>query len=314
MKLETDDEFATFLLDAVIEAQNERPRDRQRAIGPSGLGACRERIRATMAGDPQVDPVGWKLAAWVGTVGGDALEALFAERLGALIQQSVVTTLPRTKLTVAGHTDAVFVDRNVVTDLKSKDGFERLETWTEADIFENLVQIAVYALGLIQAGVLTPEATARLVYWDRSGNEPNFVVVPISNAGLRRYVDIAEQRLLEVVAAQERLDAGDLEARHALRDKSPSFCFSQKVQCPFRYACWEGSEWMPDGKIEHPDDLRVVEEYVDARETAKRKGDLQKQLREDMRGIQGTTPDGWVVSWTGLKDDGSGGRLDVRKA
>lgn len=314
MKLETDPEFADFLLGAVLEVQNERPRDRQRAIGPSGLGACRERIRATMANDPQVDPEGWKLAAWVGTIGGDALEEIFRDRLGALVQQSVVTVLPRTKLKVAGHTDAVFVDRNVVTDLKSKDGFERLETWTEADIFENLVQIAVYALGLIQAGVLTPDATARLVYWDRSGNEPHFVVVPITNAGLRRYVDIAEQRLLEVVAAQERLDAGDLEARHALRDKSPSFCFSQKVQCPFRYACWEGSEWMPDGKIEHPDELRVVDEYVDARDTAKRKGDLQKQLREEMRGIQGTTPDGWVVSWTGLKDDGSGGRLDVRKA
>ena len=312
--MQTDDEFAAFLEDAVLAEQNERPRDRQTAIGPSGLGACRERIRATMAGDEQVAPVGWKLAAWVGTIGGDALEAIFAKRLGALVQQTVVTKLPRTGLTVAGHTDAVFVDRDIVTDLKSKDGFEKLDVSTEADIFENLVQIAVYALGLIQAGILTPDATARLVYWDRSGETPHFIVVPITNAGLRRYVDIAEQRLLEVVAAQRELDAGNLEARHGLRDMSPSFCFSAKVQCPFRYACWEGSEWMPTEDITDPEQIADVDKYVEARELAKTKGELQKKLREDLRGVTGRTPDGWVVSWTGVKDDGTGGRLDVRKA
>jgi hypothetical protein len=313
VRLQTDDEFAGFLLDAVLEAQNERPRDRQQTIGPSGLGACRERIRATMVGDPGVDPVGWKLAAWVGTVGGDALEALFAERLGAIVQKPVLTVLPRTKLKVAGHTDAVFADKNVVTDLKSKDGFENLDRATETDIFENLVQISVYTLGLIQDGTLRPGASARLVYWDRSGNTPHFVVIPITHEGVMRYVDIAEQRLLEVIAAQDRLEAGDLEARHALRDKSPSYCFSQKVQCPFRYACWEGSEWMPDGKIEHQDDLANVAAYIEARQGKTDNEAVQKKLRDKLRGVQGTTPDGWVVSWTGLKEDGSGGRLDVRK-
>lgn len=314
MKLATDPEFAQYLLDAVIAAQNDRPRDKQRAIGPSGLGGCRELIRATMAGDVGDDPVGWKLAAWVGTVGGDALEALFGDKLGALTQRPVTTTLPRTGLVVAGHSDAIFVGQNICSDLKSKDGFEKIEAMDESDIFENIVQICVYTLGLVQDGTLKEGATARLVYWDRSGNEPHFIAVPISWEGILRYVDIAEQRLLEVLAAQDRLEAGDLEARHGLRDKSPSFCFSQKVQCRFRYACWEGSEWMPEGKIDHPDDVRNVELYVEARETAKRKGDLQKQVREDLRGVQGKTADGWVVSWTNVRDDGTGGRLDVRKA
>jgi len=247
-ELELDEVLAHRLLDAVLADQGSRPRDQQREIGPSGLGGCREFIRATMAGDPMLESNTWKAEAWIGTVGGEALETIFERELGALTQQRITCVLPRTGLVVSGSSDLIWVEDNMLGDLKSKDGFETVKK--EGPSLDNLIQVAIYVLGLVQRGVLTEGASARLVYWDRSGATKEFLVIVVEWEAILRFIEICEQRLEEVVEAQDALEAGDLSYRHRLRDKKPAYCMSPKVMCPFRQACWEGSEWWPTDKLE----------------------------------------------------------------
>jgi hypothetical protein len=106
--------------------------------------------------------------------------------------------------------------------------------------------------------------------------------------------------------AQEHLDAGDLAWHHALRDKKPAYCFSPKVMCPFRVACWGGSEWMPDGKIEDPEHIAAAWRVVTGREMMKTGQELVDHAKRDLEGIVGTTPDGLNVGWIG-------NRLEVKR-
>lgn len=304
-----DEEFADMLLAAVVEHENDRPRNQQIQIGPSGLGSCREYIRHVMVGTVGVPEQGWKSAAFMGTVIGEALEEIFGERLGALVQQLIRTKLPTTGLEVEGHGDAVFVNQNIVTDIKTVDGFEIVRY--EGPKFEHLVQVSVYALGLVQMGYLKEGCSARLVYVDRSGGERKFLALPISWEGILNFVALAEDRLRDVVTAQEELDKGNTEFIHALRDKQPSWCFSQKVQCPFRFECWDGSDWAPPGEITDEDQLQDVANYVEGRRMEKAGKEMRESARAALKGVTGMTPDGTIVSWTNENRDGEMTRLNV---
>lgn len=303
MDLVTDDALALELYAAMLADQEGQPRNRQVEIGPSGLGSCREYIRATMAGDPSVPEEGFKAAAWVGTVGGDYIEKVLAARLGARVQGRTTATLPRTGLKVSGSFDVCFVDRNILVDLKSKDGFAELRR--SGPSLEHMVQVAVYVLGLVQEGVLTEGASARLAYWDRSGREPEFfLVLTFDWSALMAYIDVLEDRLSDVVWAQEQMEQGNLEARHDLRDKSPSWCFSPKVQCPFRYACWGGSEWQPNDVLA-PEHDETAGKYLAGRAIRDHGNEIMREARSELEGVAGTGEQ-HIVAWT---NDGK--RLDV---
>lgn len=302
---EFDNEFADWLLSAVEEESASRPRTLQKTLGPSSVGGCREFIRATVAGDPGIPerPRGID-AAWVGTVGGDALEEIFARRLGAKVQVPFRVTLPRTGLVVVGSGDAVFVDKNMVIDLKSKDGFTEVEK--DGASLENLVQLSVYILAGVQMGLLTEGAEGRLVYWDRRGVDKVLKALVLTYDAALRFIDIAETRLLEVQDVIER--GSPEEARWGLRDKSPSLC--HYTQCPFRAACWGDSEHRPTGAIEGEDEIALVTAYIRARAEEKGATAWKASAKEDLRPIAGgITPkieaegvpenDGWIVTWRG---------------
>ncbi len=303
-ELELDEALAERLLGAVLAAQGRKPRDKQREIGPSGLGGCREFIRATMAGDPMMESTGWKAEAWIGTIGGDALEAIFEEELGALTQQRITCTLPRTGLVVSGNSDLIFIEDNMLGDLKSKDGFETVKR--EGPSLDNLIQVSIYVLGLVQAGILTEGATARLIYWDRSGATKEFLAIVLEWDAILRFIAICETRLEEVVEAQEALEAGDLSYRHHLRDKKPAYCMSPKVMCPFRQACWEGSDWWPTDELVDDELIAAAWRVYNARQDAKAADELVKSGKAELEGVSGTTKDGLAVGWVG-------NRLNVTK-
>jgi hypothetical protein len=276
-ELVRDEELEQELLSAVLAAQGRRPRDKQIELGPSGVGGCREYIRATMAGDPRLPEVEWKAEAWIGTIGGDALEEIFEQELGALVQQRITTTLPRTGLVVSG---------NLLHDGPS---------------LEHLIQVSVYVLGLVQQGVLDKGASARLIYWDRSGTTKSFLAAVIEWDAILRFIDLCEQRLEQVVEAQEALDEGDLTYRHFLRDKKPAYCASPKVMCPFRQACWGGSDWWPDGKIEDAELVAAAERVYAGRQMQKAGEELVRIAKAELDGINGTTPTGLSVGWSGTR-------------
>lgn len=283
-------------LQALKDFESAKPRNRQVRLGPSELGSCREYVRNVMVGSPMQEADEWPTAAVVGTLLGTHLEVVAEQYLGAVTEVPVTATLPN-GLKVSGHADVVIVEDNCCVDAKSKDGLATVRR--EGASLENLIQISVYTLGLVQAGILKPGATAHLIYVDRAGNDQDVHEVELSWEQILDYVDQCVTRLEEVVTVQEYIEAGDTQYVRTLRDKTPSFCFSPKVQCPFRDLCWKGSEWLPDEEITDPDILDAVRVYVEARDEGKDSDVRKREARERLIGVSGMTPDGYSVAWPG---------------
>jgi hypothetical protein len=323
--VDEDRQLADFLNNEVASWDNDRPRSQQVTLGPSELGGCREYIRATVAGDPGLPETGFKAAAFMGTAVGDLIERVFGERLGAILQREVHIQMGRTGITVAGSADAiipaqvieipdspvkVILQGGMVVDIKSKDGLAEIEKYGAS--MENLIQISVYLVGAVAEGLLSKSSYGVLLYVDRSGGTKRFATVTIDYDEATRWIDLAEERLMDV---DEVLEKGSPEEdRWALRDKSPSWCFA--VQCPFRENCWGGSEHRPTGQITHPDELEAVARYVAARDLEKQAAELKAAANKSLAGVAGITPDGTTVSWTSTgRRDPTGEpamRLDVR--
>lgn len=282
------------LLSALVAHENERPRSKQLALGPSELGGCREYIRNVMVGAPAAGNDEWPVAAVVGTLMGDHVEGVAQEYLGALTQVPVTTTLPN-GLVVSGTADIVIVEDNRLADMKTKVGLSGVRK--EGPSLENLCQVSVYTLGLVQMGVLREGAAASLLYVDRSGVEQSIYEVELDWDRIQYFIGVVVDRLADVVEAQEHIDAGEVEWARALRDKTPPFCYSPRVMCPFRDLCWEGSEWVPDEVIEDPDVIAVVERFAEVRDAYNEASTERGELRERLRGVSGITPSGYSVNW-----------------
>lgn len=286
--------LADDLLAALVDHEQKRPRSVQIHLGPSELGGCREYIRNVMMGSVQQADSEWPTAAVVGTLLGDHLEAVAGESLDALTQVPVTTTLPN-GLVVSGHADMVFVERNVLADVKTKVGLS--EVRKEGPSLENCVQVSIYTLGLVQMGILQEGASASLIYADRGGTEQVLYEVTLDWERIQYFIGVVVERLGDVLEAQEHIDQGEVEWARALRDKTPPFCYSPRVMCPFRDLCWEGSEWVPHDMIEDPEVIAVVEQFVLVRDSYNQSAALRGELRERLRGVSGLTPSGYSVNW-----------------
>jgi hypothetical protein len=245
------------VLSALEQWDNNRPRSRQKLLGPSSLGGCREYIRATIAGDPQVNVPGMKLAAFIGTAVGDKMEEALAETIGATTQGQVKLTLPRTGIVVAGSYDAR-LNRKELIDLKGRDGLA--ETERDGAPFKECVQISVYLVGLIEAGEMDEDGIAVLVYFDRSGKEKRFWTKAINLDHARSYIDAAEDRIIDDIAPALEQGLPSNETAH-LRDMPESWCFHTK--CPFYAGCWTG--YMPERTSTDPRRWKAAMDYVRAR-------------------------------------------------
>jgi hypothetical protein len=288
--------LADRMLQALKDHENARPRSQQLTLGPSELGGCREYIRNVMAGTPVQTNDEWPAAAVIGTVMGEFMEAIAEQYLGAATQKSITTMLPN-GLLVTGTADMIFESENMLADGKTKDGFAGVARYGPS--LENLIQVSIYALGCVQNGYLTEGARAVLLYMDRSGDQQVLLEHVLTWDEILQNIDLVVARLEDVLDAQEHVDAGEVEWARALRDKTPPFCYSEKVMCPFRDLCWKGSEWQPDEVITDPQVIEAVARYAAARDEEKVQADLKKDLRDSLLGVTGVTPDGWAVTWPG---------------
>jgi hypothetical protein len=288
--------LADRMLQALKDEENSKERNLQMSLGPSELGGCREYIRNVMVDAPRQTADVWPAAAVVGTLVGDWIEHVAASRLGATTQRPITTLLPN-GLMVSGTADMIFEEENMLADGKTKDGLAGVERYGPS--MENLIQVSIYVLGCIQNGYLREGATAVLLYVDRSGDEQVLKEHVLSWADIQLNIDLVVLRLNDVVEAQEHIDNGEVEWARGLRDKTPPFCYSEKVMCPFRDLCWKGSEWVPDEIITDADTIDAVARYVYARDAEKRAADLKKEARDQLIGVSGKTADGWAVTWPG---------------
>lgn len=280
----------------------------------------------------------WATAAFIGSVAGEALEKIFGQRLGALEQQRMTTLFERLGLQISGAIDLMFIDRNQITDLKSTGdmggllydlkknagaistllsihqegllynkgvetpdgGYELTEAVLQkVSKLHYYVQVAVYVTGAMQAGILSPGAEGRLVFYDRGGSYQEFVAVKVSAEEIALFYDIAQHRIEQVAQAQAAYEAtsGNPATISHLRDMTPSYCFSPKVMCPRRAHCWMGSDWTADNRITNPDQIAAVERYAAGRDMANMGDAMKRAAREELRGIEGVLPDGKMVTW-----------------
>lgn len=297
--VDEDRTFAEMVETAFIEYANSSERSQQTTLGPSQLGGCREFIRATLAGDPQEPETKMPLPAVVGTVLGDFIEAALRAKYPnkVVTQHRVKATLPVTGLLIAGSTDAIMSGMddqpNRLVDVKSKAGLGEIRRYGASR--SNLIQLSTYFLALVQDGTLTENDLATLLYVDRSGREKRFETITIDFEVAMRWIGIAENGLDDVKRALE-MGSPD-EIRWSLRDERPDYCFA--IECPFRLACWAGSEHLPTNVIDSPAHQDAIVRYVDGRDDEKDAIERKVNARGDLKGVEGVTPDGWAVSWTG---------------
>lgn len=280
--------------EAMVQYQNNAARTQQataRVLGMSDLGGCREFIRATVAGEPRDSKVNLKWAAAVGTAVGDwvenAIEAMFPE---AVTQETITLDLKvKDDLVVhiTGHLDAR-IGRTAIVDIKTKNGLA--EVRRQGASWENLVQVSGYLVGSHQMGIVDDDASAHLVYLDRAGSDtiPHVVSIPMERA--LSILEANSERLQDVATA---LATG----RTAPRDKPESWCFN--VGCPFYKLCWTGYE--PTDIIEHADELKAVEEFVEARAKVNEWTSIRLAKRAALKGIEGVTTGldkEYVVRWS----------------
>lgn len=342
MGMKRDELLEKRLLRAVIGDRNDDPRKRQRQVGPSSIGFCRELLRANLfeaEADIWEPESHWATAAHVGTAMGDALEDIFAKRMDALTQQRVTAALHKLGVSISGAIDLLWVEDDMLGDLKSTADMggviydmdknaelieSLLELRREGTLYNKIietpdgsyeltdvilrklsklqyfVQQATYVAGCIQAGILSQKASARLVFYDRSGNYQEFVVFVLDTETLQLFFDIGQERIRQVVEAQDLLEkTGNPALIHHLRDQTPSFCFSAKVMCPLRNRCWGGTEWSPEDTIAGADLHAAIERYDEGRRLENLGKGMRSGAREELKGIQGRTEDGWIVGWRG---------------
>lgn len=281
----------------------------------------------------------WATAAHVGQVMGESLEGIFGERLDALTQQRITAMFGMLGVNISGAVDLMFMAEDQISDLKSCDDMGSvlydqsrnrslidtlLEIRREGLLFQKkietpdggyeltevlvskiaklhyFVQVAIYVMGAMQAGILTPDATGRLVFYDRSGNYQGFVALIISTEEIALFYDIAQMRLTDVVHAQMAYEGtnGNPAVIAHLRDMTPSFCFSPKVMCPRRMHCWAGSDWANDNQITNPDHVAATNRYVVGRDLAKLGDAMKRAAKADLDGVNGMLPDGKMVTHT----------------
>lgn len=305
------DQFGHALGEGIYEAlrdfQSNAPRTLQsqaRVLGMSELGGCREYIRASIAGEPKTERNLLKWAAAVGTAVGDWAERALEQHFPDIVTQETVTlSLPRLGIEVTGHLDGR-IGRAAIIDFKTKDGLA--EVRREGGSYKEKVQVSGYLIAALQAGLVDDDASAHLIYIDRSGKEPKPHVISIDMAQAHALIASAEERLEDVAAA---LATG----RHAQRDEPESWCFN--VSCPFYDLCWAG--YTPSEKITHPEELRKVQEFVDARQAEKEAGEIRAAKREALRGIEGVTEGlfpNWIVRWSvSSTATGETEKLEVRE-
>jgi len=284
------------LLGAVIAEERERPRSVQREVGPSQIGGCLELTRAQIfePAEDDAEEEHWHVAAQIGTVMGDALEDIFERRLDALTQQRITAKLTELGLSISGSADVIFIEDNTIVDLKSTAAIGSV--FYEGPKLAHYIQISLYIWGAVQAGVLSEGASGRLAYYDRTGQFQQFVCVVVDWEAVQNFVDLAQQRLQTIMRAQEVWEeTGDTHLIHDLREYTPSYCFSAKVECPRRFKCWGGTDWAPVEILTDPNHLSAAKRYIEGRRLAQLGTAMKDEAKGELEGINGTFQEGIMI-------------------
>ena len=293
----TPEEYAITFMAQLQGADSRTSRSQQtsmRRIGPSDL-ICRERVRRILTGIPKTDSVA-STAALMGTFIHTGISE-YRHGEGLLHDIEVEITLP-SGLQLTGHADEVDTINNEVTDFKTATDLAYRKRAGAED--SHIRQVHLYALGLLQAGILKENPTVRLCYIDRSGREPEPWVWQIEYEP--NVIAAADEWLTDVQYAIENKE-------EASRDWPVGMC---RRFCPWYSSCRpEDNGGLP---VNDPKIIEAANIYLEASEDEAEAKRVKEQARHMLKDADGVTPDGLVVRWTTINHSINGPyqRLEVR--
>lgn len=279
------------------DKQSERSQQAESGIlGPSDL-VCRERARRVTVGSVP-DRESASLAAILGThLHKGIQEARAAVNPQLLHEVEVRITLP-SGAQITGHADEVDPVENSVTDFKTVADLGYRERIGPDE--NHVRQVHLYALGLVQEGILEPNPIVRLAYIDRSGRreEPVVYEMPFDDTNIA-YSDAFIEDIIYAVRNGEE----------AAKDWPREMC---RRFCQFYFSC--RTDDVPAEPITG-DAATAARVYAEANEAIKAHNTVKEGARENLLGVEGITEDGIVVRWTEIiNDNGVSQRIDVRKS
>lgn len=255
-------------------------------IGMSDLGVCRNYLRHMIIGTEQPEE-GMKWAAFLGTAVGDRLEtAMVADDPSVVTQEEVQVTFPSWRST-PGHIDAYSTEGDWLLDFKAKDGLTVVDR-AEVDR-SHLYQIVGYWLALVQAGKLTENAAAFIVYVDRSGANAEPVV---------KQIEVTQHLIAEIDQWVDDAVYAAKNNEEASRDRPYQWC---EVACPFFAHCRGADEYQGGGLIEDEFQVTAANIYAEALEMERRAKRMKEDAKIVLDGVKGSTGQ-YVVSWSHVNE------------
>ena len=266
-------------LDEVIKRARDwdaaRPRSSQAAVGWSEVGGCRAAIGFRLEGAWASDDTD----NWA-AIRGTAIHALMEQIFDGNGTVTEVTTSYRG---IPGHADLVVTDDSV-TDFKTKT-LASSQTWQDspAAFRQARIQVAGYAAGLVDQGILPPDCTVRILVIPVDGTFADWWCweEPFDRA----LADEGADRLEDV---RRRQEAGE----HLPRDKHYAWC---RDWCPFFSLCRGQDDPRVAEEITDPEMVAAIAAYGEATEEMGRLRKARDKITPLIRGTRGTAG-GWRIT------------------
>jgi hypothetical protein len=260
------------LVNALVAADDARPRSRQKTVGVSSLGDCRRRVWHFAKGDVGTNPTS-RLAAILGTAIHAHIEQAIVSETALIEHRIEIDGLPPATIDYFDTATGEVVDWKTIK-LSGRDYFvSQQKRW----------QVQVYGYLLEKSGHTVKTVT--LVGIPRDGDENDIIVYsePYDPA-------IAEQALswLDDVMARTEAPAPERDA--------VSFC--QKY-CQFYGSLCAGiPKDMAGEAITDNDATEAAKQYKLVSEQIKQLETAKDGLKAQLEGVSGVTIDGIKVSWS----------------
>ena len=269
-----------FLIKALHEKENTRPRSTQVQIGPSELGGCRRKVWYRLNNQPETNETELKLASIMGTAIHGAIEEALKKNPDLLIETSVEYN------GMKAHVDLFIPETGDVVDWKTTK-YKNLSYFPSQ---QQRWQVQTYGYLIEKSG---------------KGKVRNVNLVAIARDGDERDIKVHSEPYDEKVALEalnwlEAIKASDV-APEPERDES--YC---KFYCKFYDASGEmGCVGLKKERTK--DELPLVNnsevelkalEYVQIDNKIKELETRKDGLRGAFTGIVGTTPAGIEIRWS----------------
>ena len=269
-----------FLIKALHEKENTRPRSTQVQIGPSELGGCRRKVWYRLNNQPETNETELKLASIMGTAIHGAIEEALKKNPDLLIETSVEYN------GMKAHVDLFIPETGDVVDWKTTK-YKNLSYFPSQ---QQRWQVQTYGYLIEKSG---------------KGKVRNVNLVAIARDGDERDIKVHSEPYDEKVALEalnwlEAIKASDV-APEPERDES--YC---KFYCKFYDASGEmGCVGLKKERTR--DELPLLNnsevelkalEYVQIDNKIKELETRKDGLRDAFTGIVGTTPAGIEIRWS----------------